>query len=138
MLCLRDAEYSRRVQAVNKLYLTLILAITCQRPRSMQTLVVTTPCLRTGHFMSRAPTSVPSSVAKWATLSIKRSLFSCDILLCRYCSRRSECSGSNLDQQHKDACACSYQCDNACKGFCAGPGGRRHLLWSTPEDALIL
>ena len=37
---------------------------------------------------------------------------------CRYCSRRSECSGSNLDQQHKDACSCAYQCDGPCKGFC--------------------
>ncbi|CAL5222454.1 g4819 [Coccomyxa viridis] len=50
--------------------------------------------------------------------------------LCQYCSRRSECSGSNLDQQHKDACSCAYQCDGPCKGFCGY--GKRHLLWNAP------
>ena len=52
------------------------------------------------------------------------------VCLYRYCSRRSECYGSNLDQQHKDACACAYQCDGPCKGFCGY--GKRHLLWNAP------
>ena len=51
---------------------------------------------------------------------------------CRYCSRRAECGGSNLDQQHKDACSCSYQCNGACRGFCGY--GKRHLLWNAPHQ----
>ena len=47
---------------------------------------------------------------------------------CRYCSRRGECNGDNLDQEHKDACSCAYQCDGPCKGFCGY--GKRHLLWN--------
>ena len=48
----------------------------------------------------------------------------------RYCSRRSECGGSNLDYDHQQACGCQSACDGNCQAFCgySGASGKRLLL----------
>ncbi|CAK0787454.1 hypothetical protein CVIRNUC_010674 [Coccomyxa viridis] len=50
--------------------------------------------------------------------------------LCQYCSRRSECGGSNLDYDHQQACGCQSACDGNCQAFCgySGASGKRLLL----------
>lgn len=67
------------------------------------------------------------------TFNVKTSCVAC----ARYCSRSDECNRNPTDSQVIDACKCSFQCSRACTGFCAGPGGRRHMLMAQDAQPLF-